>query len=88
MPFTKEQLRLRAAKLSLRMCEARLHGMKARAGHATPATGGFPYPARTCAEWTEIGGEIVERQMTPAERRKDAKLGSKMLKEAIERMAA
>lgn len=33
----------------------RLQGMKARAqvDPARAAVGGFPYPARTCAEWAE-----------------------------------
>lgn len=88
MTMSKTQTRLRAAELSLRMCEARLHGIKAHAGLATPATGGFPYPARTCAEWQEENGAFVEREMTDAERYDDAERGSKMLKEAIERMAA
>ena len=87
---TARQIAITHAKLESGKALARIQGMKLRAQlePATAAKGGFPYPGRTCAEWTLWNGQIVDRQMTPAERRRDAKRGSKMLKEAILRVAA
>jgi hypothetical protein len=61
------------------------------------ATGGFPYAARTCAEWkrseannrtrprhAKPTNNIIEREMTRAEYEKDAKQGSAQLRAAIE----
>lgn len=83
---------------------ARLQGMKIRAKLDPPraATGGFPYPARTCAEWTRAEGlpgyrakrasEKVCTDLPPdatfATRRKDAIEGSAKLKAAILAVAA
>lgn len=46
--------RVRTAQVQSDLATARLQGMKARAKDNPPtaAKGGFPYPARTCAEWT------------------------------------
>lgn len=46
--------RVRSAIASSERGRARLQGMKARARLTPPqaAIGAFPYPARTCAEWT------------------------------------
>lgn len=45
---------IRRAQYRSDLATARLQGMKLRAQLEPPtaATGGFPYPARTCAEWT------------------------------------
>jgi hypothetical protein len=71
---------------------ARLWGMKYRASRNQPtaAVGTFPFgPSRTCAEWEELPtGEFADRQMTDLERIRDAKRGSRMLRDAIRRMAA
>lgn len=90
MPKTAEQVALNQAKLGSAKATARLQGMKLRAQLNPPqaAAGGFPYPARTCAEWEEQNGAIVERQMTQAERREDAKRGSRRLRDAIRSLAA
>lgn len=85
--MTKAQ-KIRHAKLESEKAFARVQGMKLRGERATAATGGFPYSARTCAEWTIWNGVVVDRQMTQAERRKDAKRGSKMLRDAILKAAA
>lgn len=79
---------------------ARVQGMKIRAKLDPPraATGGFPYPARTCAEWHRADGLCGYRPLRPAERiytdlppdatfakrRQDAIEGSAKLKAAIE----
>ena len=48
--------RLRHAQRGTGEATARLVGMKLRAKLDPPraATGGFPYPARTCAEWKPL----------------------------------
>lgn len=78
---------------------ARVQGMKIAAMVDPPraATGGFPYPARTCAEWKQSEAnartkprnakpteDLLGREMTTAERRQDAIEGSARLKEAIQ----
>jgi hypothetical protein len=91
MSQTAKQVALTAALNASRMATARVVGMKLRAQSDPPraAVGKFPYPHRTCAEWEELPtGEIRGREMTPAERRKDAKEGSARLRSAIKAMAA
>jgi hypothetical protein len=82
--------RVRHAQLGSDCATARLQGMKLRASLDPPraAEGTFPYPARTCAEWDERHGAFVERQMTQAERRRDASQGSRKLRDAIRKVAA
>lgn len=48
--------RIRSAMAGSELTLARVLGMKARAKFDPPqaAQGGFPYPARTCAEWTPL----------------------------------
>jgi hypothetical protein len=83
------QIRLQQAVLGSGMAISRLQGMKRRAQDdpPKPAVGRFPYPARTCAEWEDVGGVITDREMTLTERRSDAARGSKGLRDAIRRMA-
>lgn len=90
MPQSPEQIALKHAINGSRLATARLAGMKLRATLDPPraAVGSFPYPGRTCAEWTEASGVIVERQMSSEERRKDAQQGSARLRDAIRKAAA
>jgi hypothetical protein len=46
--------RIRTAQAQSELARARLQGMKIRSEMEPPraASGGFPYPARTCAEWS------------------------------------
>lgn len=70
---------------------ARLWGMKHRAAINPPkaASGGFPYPARTCAEWEATAtGQVLETEQTDDERQADAEAGSAKLRDAIRRLAA
>jgi hypothetical protein len=92
MPRNPERDALMRAINGSKEAAARLWGMKYRASRYQPtaAVGTFPFgPARTCAEWEELPtGEFADRQMTDIERRRDAKRGSRMLRDAIRRMAA
>lgn len=91
MTKSTKQIAIAEAQRASGCAAARLWGMKYRASIDPPsaAIGGFPYLARTCAEWEELpGGAIVERQMTDLERKRDAKRGSRMLRDAILRCAA
>jgi hypothetical protein len=90
---TERQRALAKALHGSGCAQARLWGMKHRATVNPPkaAVGSFPYPHRTCAEWEELpgsNGTIIEREMSMAERDRDAVEGSAKLREAIERMAA
>ena len=81
---------------------ARVLGMKiaARVSPPTAATGGFPYPARSCAEWSDDEldkrfkpgrarvKEKLPREMSSAQRTKDAVRGSAALRDAILAIAA
>jgi hypothetical protein len=77
--------RLARAQRDSEAAKARVQGMKLRAQLDPPraATGGFPYPGRTCAE-VGIG---LPREMTLAERKEDARKGSAMLRKALKRAA-
>lgn len=88
MAQSPDQIALNHALNGSRMAAARLAGMKLRAALDPPraAVRSFPYPGRTCAEWTEYGGP--EREMSLAERRRDAKAGSARLRDAIRKVAA
>lgn len=90
MSRSAKQIAINAAKLATAKATARLQGMKLRAMLDPPkeAPRGFPYPARTCAEWKEVNGVFVDRQMTRAETRKDAIEGSASLRDAILEIAA
>lgn len=59
--------RVRHALMESELAKARVQGMKARAEQspATAAKGGFPYPARTCAEWVHV----EDRGRYPVKRR-------------------
>jgi hypothetical protein len=69
MPKTPEQIRLYRAHLGTQGATARLQGMKLRAQIEPPraAEGTFPYPHRTCAQWT-----AEEREMAPYRKRRAA----------------
>jgi hypothetical protein len=78
-----------AARRSIGLCESRMAGMKLRAGTSRAATGSFPYPHRTCAEWEELpNGKFADREMTEEERETDAVEGSARLRDAILGLAA
>lgn len=87
MATTPKQIAETQADISLKLCMARLAGMKIRAQLDPPraAQGGFPYPGRTCAEWWAEEGASG---MTDEEREKDAVEGSAALLDALMRMAA
>ena len=55
--------KIRFAQAQSDLAAARLRGMKVRASLTPPqaATGTFPYPARTCAEWTRFQA-MLERK--------------------------
>jgi hypothetical protein len=55
--------RIRTAQVGSELATARLQGMKLRAelDPPRPAQGKFPYPARTCAEWTPLIAKIERR---------------------------
>lgn len=55
--------RIRAAQVGSELAAARLQGMKLRAelDRPRPAEGKFPYPARTCAEWTPLIAKLERR---------------------------
>lgn len=84
---TPSEARLAEAKRQTALAEARLAGMKIRAQLHPPtaATGGFPYPARTCADW--VPGELPP-ELDDDARLDDAANGSRMLFDAIVRLAA
>lgn len=91
MPHNAEKDRIASALTASRCAEARLWGMKHRASENPPqaATGSFPYPARTCAEWTELpGGSFTAAEPTDEEREQDAVEGSARLLDALLRLAA
>ena len=52
--------RIRRAMIESERAFARVQGMNARAklGLSTAAVGGFPYRARTCAEWTPLDAKL------------------------------
>jgi hypothetical protein len=78
MAQTAKQIALMQADQASRCATARLWGMKYRAKLDPPraAVGGFPYPARTCAEW--MGLPQTEEQL-----RHEAEIGSAKLRDAI-----
>jgi hypothetical protein len=93
--------KLRKAQVESDKATARLQGMKLRAELDPPraAVGGFPYPARTCAEWGTTKDKTKPRKPkrviiellpdVPLSRRKrDAILGSARLLAAILAIAA
>lgn len=91
MPRNVERDRVAKAISGSKCAEARLWGMKHRAktNPPTAAARGFPYPARTCAEWKEApSGQILEIEQTDEERQIDAETGSAKLRDAIRAMAA
>lgn len=90
MATTEKQAAIRKAQLESERSRARLHGRKIRASIEGPraAVGGFPYCARTCAEWEELNGKFIDRDPTDEERDTDALEGSARLRDAILRMAA
>lgn len=98
MPKTQDQIRLEQAHRGSQLAIARVQGMKIRAEFESPfgdrptqidLSQRFPYPARTCAEWEELPTrQMVDWEMSMAERRRDAKRGSARLKEAIRKAAA
>jgi hypothetical protein len=90
MTQTAKQIALAHADHASRCATARLWGMKYRASIDPPsaAVGGFPYPARTCAEWDECSPFVPHTEARYSERMKDAIEGSTRLREAILRMAA
>jgi hypothetical protein len=61
--------------------------MKLRAKLDPPraATGKFPFPHRTCAEWSETE---PHRDMSQKERHDDAREGSAKLRDALRKAAA
>jgi hypothetical protein len=83
MARTPKQIALTKADISLQQCMARFAGMKIRAqlDPPIPAQGGFPYPARTCAEWDD-------HEVSPEDLARDAEQGSTALRVAILRMVA
>lgn len=46
------------ALIDSKVAALRVRRMRLAAGLATPAQGGFPYPARTCAEWLPSGQAV------------------------------
>jgi hypothetical protein len=78
MARTPKQIKLTAAQRASDCATARLQGMKLRAELYPPqaAVGGFPYPARTCADW-------MDWEPTEADRRREAEIGSAKLRDAI-----
>jgi hypothetical protein len=57
------EAKIRSAKVASELAAARLQGMKLRAklDPPRPAEGKFPYPARTCAEWTPLIAKLERR---------------------------
>jgi hypothetical protein len=55
--------RIRTAQVGSELATARLQVTKLRAklDPPRPAEGKFPYPARTCAEWTPLIAKIERR---------------------------
>lgn len=91
MSRNAERDRINGAIAGSGLASARLSGMKLRAHFhpPRPALGHMPFPDhRTCAGWEQLpSGEICDRQMTSAERKRDAARGSRKLRDAIRRTA-
>lgn len=93
--FTK----IERAQAQSDLATARVQGMKISAmlRQPTAAPAGFPYPHRTCAEWTRVEGrpgkarkrpadyQPLSDEMTDRQRRSDARKGSASLRDAIRR---
>lgn len=82
--------KIESAQFQSALATARVQGMKLRAQSDPPtaAKGGFPWPHRTCAEWTVTpSGKFIPRELTLLERKREAKRGSNKLRDAIRAVA-